>query len=69
MDISGVSNSMLQSIANTSTQNGDAVTVSVMKKALDVQEQQAAQMIESVKDSAPKQSEAKVIGGIVDVKA
>ena len=49
MDISaGISSSAL---ASTAMQNGDAVTVSVMKKAMDVQASAAAQLIESVAQS------------------
>ena len=45
---------MLQSIAATSTQTGDAVTISVMKKAMDLQAAQASQLIESAVQSVPQ---------------
>jgi hypothetical protein len=46
MDISaGISTA---TIAATAKSNGDAVTVSVMKKAMDTQESAAAQLIASV---------------------
>ncbi len=40
-------------IAATAQSNGDAVTVSVMRKALDTQASAAAQLINSVVESAP----------------
>jgi len=46
MDIAaGISNSAL---ASSAMHNGDAVTVSVMKKAMDIQASAAAQLINSV---------------------
>ena len=53
MDISAVSSSLLQNISNSATQSGDAVTVSVMRKAMDIQAAHAAQLIESVAQSMP----------------
>ena len=50
MDISaGISTAGL---ASTAMHNGDAVTVSVMKKAMDIQATSAAQLIESVAQSS-----------------
>lgn len=71
MDISGVSSSLMQHIANGATQTGDAVSISVMKKALDIQAQQSSQLIESAVQSAPepKQNNASVVGGNIDVYA
>ena len=54
MDISAISSSLLQQIGNSATQNGDAVTISVMRKALDIQASQAQQLIQSVDQSVPK---------------
>ncbi|MCB1792237.1 MAG: YjfB family protein [Gammaproteobacteria bacterium] len=53
MDISSISNSLLQQIGNSATQSGDAVTVSVMRKAMDIQAAQATQLIDSVAQSMP----------------
>lgn len=58
MDISGVSNSMLAQIANGATQNGDAVTIAVLRKAMDIQAQQSLQLIQSVTQSAPSNPNA-----------
>ncbi len=52
MDISGVSPSMLA--ASGSVQTGDAVSVSVQKKAMDIQASLAQQMIQSVEESVPE---------------
>jgi len=54
MDISSVSSNLLNQIGNSATQTGDAVTISVMRKAMDIQAQQAMTLIESAKASAPK---------------
>ncbi len=51
MDISGLS-SVVTALATSSPQN-DAVSVSVQKKAMDLQASQAAQLIQSVTDSMP----------------
>lgn len=53
MDINRISSGSLARIGNSATQNGDAVTISVMRKALDIQAQQALSLIESAKASAP----------------
>lgn len=66
MDMSGISPSLLQSIGNSATQTGDAVTVSVMRKAMDLQAAQATQLIESVAQSMPDPSAR--IGQNVDIK-
>ncbi len=45
MDVAaGISNA---AIANTAMHNGDAVTVSVLKKAMDIQASSAAQLIQA----------------------
>ncbi len=66
MNISAIPDSLLQQIGNGATQNGDAVTVSVMRKALDIQSSQAAQLIESVAQSVPDPSAT--LGRNIDVK-
>ena len=66
MDISAVSSSLLQNISNNATQTGDAVTVSVMRKAMDIQAAQATQLIESVAQSMP--DPAVRVGQNIDVK-
>ena len=53
MDISAISPSLLQHIGNSATQTGDAVSISVMRKALDIQSEQAMALIESAKSVAP----------------
>ena len=67
MNISAIPDSLLQSISNSSTQNGDAVTISVMRKALDAQASQATQLIESVAQSMP--DPAGSLGHNINVKA
>ena len=67
MNISAIPNSLLQQIGNGATQSGDAVTVSVMRKALDIQSSQAAQLIDSVAKSMPDPSAT--LGRNIDVKA
>ena len=66
MEISGIPNSLLQQIGNGATQNGDAVTVSVLRKAMDIQAAQATQLIESVAQSMPEPAAS--LGQHVDVK-
>ena len=66
MDISAISSSLLQNISNGASQTGDAVTVSVMRKAMDIQSAQAAQLIESVAQSMP--DPAVRVGQNIDVK-
>ena len=67
MDISGISASLLQGISNGATQSGDAVTVSVMRKAMDIQASQATQLIDSVAQSMPYP--AARVGQNINVKA
>lgn len=67
MDISGIPSSLLQQIGNGATQTGDAVSISVMRKALDIQSEQAMALIESAKAAAPKPSEGP--GQLVDTYA
>jgi len=54
MDVSGISGSMLQQINNGATRTGDAVSITMIRKALDIQASQANQLIQSVADSMPE---------------
>ncbi|MCB1785595.1 MAG: YjfB family protein [Gammaproteobacteria bacterium] len=67
MDISAISSSLIQQINGDATQSGDAVAISVLRKALDVQSTQAAQLIASVAASVPDPGSA--VGHHVDVRA
>lgn len=67
MDVSGISGSLLQQIGNGATQSGDTVTISVMRKAMDIQAAQATQLIESVAQSMP--DPASRVGRNINVKA
>jgi hypothetical protein len=66
MDVNGISSSLLQQIGNTSTQSGDAVTVSVLRKAMDIQATQAQQLVEMVQQSVPNPGAR--IGSNIDIK-
>jgi hypothetical protein len=52
-----------------STRTGDAVTTATMKKAMDIQAQQAAQLIESARASAPQPQQPDHLGQNIDVSA
>jgi len=67
MDISAVTPALLRHIDNQSTQTGDAVTVSVMRKAMDIQSQQAAALIESAAQAVPRPQAGP--GQLIDVHA
>ncbi|MCP5305486.1 MAG: YjfB family protein [Chromatiaceae bacterium] len=67
MDISAISSSLIQQINGDATQSGDAVAISVLRKALDLQSTQAAQLIASVAASVPDPASA--VGHHVDVRA
>ena len=54
MDVSGIYGSMLQQINNGATRTGDAVSITMIRKALDIQASQANQLIQSVADSMPE---------------
>jgi len=70
MDIAGVSSSTMASISNSSTRTGDAVAISVQKKAMDIQAQAAGQLIESAAAVSESISEsAGRLGANLDVKA
>ena len=67
MDISAVSNSLLQQISNSATRTGDAVSVTMMRKALDIQSSQATQLIASVAKSMPDPGDR--LGQNIDIRA
>lgn len=67
MDISSIPSSLLQQISNGATENGDAVTVSMLRKAMDMQASQAAQLIDSVAQSMPDPGAR--LGQQIDIKA
>ena len=66
MDISGVSNSLLQQISNGATQAGDAVSIKMLRKSLDIQASQATRLIESVAKSMPESGGR--LGQHIDIK-
>jgi hypothetical protein len=66
MVISGISSSLLQQINNGATQTGDAVSIKMMREALDIQSAQAAQLINSVAEGVP--APAKGSGQHIDIK-
>ncbi len=47
MDISSISSTAITSIANSATRNGDAVAITMQKKAMDIQSDAAMQLIAS----------------------
>lgn len=67
MDISNSTQALARQLASNSSPNGDAVSLSVMRKALDVQAQQANALIESVASAAPRPSEGP--GQVIDTFA
>lgn len=67
MDISAISSSTLQQINNSATRTGDAVSIKMMRKALDIQSSQATQLIDSVAQSVPDPSSR--LGRHIDVRA
>ena len=74
MDISGISFTSVQSAASQAQPN-DAVSIKMLKKAMDIQESQAQQLIASVAQSVPTpQSSAQSLpqgqlGQNIDIKA
>jgi len=66
MDISAISGSLVQQINNGATQTGDAVSITMMRKALDIQASQAQQLIQSVAQSLPEPGGRR--GGRVDIR-
>jgi len=66
MNVSAISDSLLQQINNSATRPGDAVSISVARKAMDIQASQATQLIESVARSMP--SPGGSLGQNIDIK-
>ena len=66
MEISAISDSLLQQISNGATRTGDTVSISMMRKALDIQASQATQLIKSVARSMPEQGSS--LGQNVDIR-
>jgi hypothetical protein len=66
MDISGVSNSLVQQIGNSSTQVGDAISIKMLRKSLDIQASQATRLIESVAKSMPESGSR--LGRHIDIR-
>lgn len=66
MDISGISGGLLQQISNDATRSGDAVAVTLLRKAMDLHASQAVQMIQAVEQGMPDPSAR--TGQHVDVK-
>jgi iron-sulfur cluster repair protein YtfE (RIC family) len=64
MDISGVSSSTISMIANTGTQT----SVAMQKKVMEMQEQTAAKLIESVQQSTKELNSPTALGNNIDVK-
>jgi hypothetical protein len=64
MDISGVSSSTISMIASTGTQT----SVAMQKKVMEMQEQTAAKLIESVQQGTKELNSSSAIGNNIDVK-
>lgn len=67
MDIAGVSSAAVSS-AVSSANSQDAISVAVAKKAIDVQAQSAAQLIESVPEAKAPDPDSN-LGQNIDVRA
>lgn len=68
MDISGMGTVAAASGAMAQAQVGDAVGISVLKKAMDIQAQSAAQLIAAVAEVGPRNNPPH-LGQSVDVSA
>lgn len=66
MNVSAISDSLLQQINNSATRPGDAVSISIARKAMDIQASQATQLIESVARSMPDPGRS--LGQNIDIK-
>lgn len=64
MDISGVSSSTLSMVASTGSQTG----VAMQKKVMEMQEQTAVKLIESVEKSTQSLNSSPAVGGNIDIK-
>jgi hypothetical protein len=63
MDISGVSTSALNMVANTGTES----SVAMQKKVMEMQEQTAVKLIESMQQSTETLKPASAVGNNIDV--
>jgi len=68
MDI-GASSVMAAGNVNGQARVGDAVGITVMKKAMDIQSSSAAQLVSSVSDAAAKPASESHLGNQVDLRA
>lgn len=69
MDISSVSSATVTGIANSATRTGDAVAISVQKKAMDIQADMASQLISSAAAvNKSLNASAGNLGANIDVK-
>lgn len=68
MDISGISSSAISMLTNTAGPN-EATSIYALKKALEMQEHLALQLIESVELCLPKPEASGPLGGNIDVYA
>jgi hypothetical protein len=64
MDIAGVSTSAVSMVANAGTET----SVAMQKKVMEMQEQVAVKMIQSVEQSAPKANPSSAVGNNIDIK-
>lgn len=70
MDISTISSATITAIGNTSTRNGDAVAITMQKKAMDMQAVSAMQLIASAASVQTASAQgADALGANLDVKA
>ena len=67
MTISGIPDSLLQQIGNSATRPGDAVAVTMMRKALDIKASLATQLIHAVEQNTPDPSTR--LGRNIDIRA
>ncbi len=68
MDISGVSSLAVSTLVNTATPN-EAASIAALEKALEIQQQMAAQLIASLKQSIPEPDSTGSLGSVIDVYA
>ncbi|MEJ2622949.1 MAG: putative motility protein [Candidatus Thiodiazotropha sp.] len=64
MDIAGVSTSAVSTVANAGTET----SVAMQKKVMEMQEQVAVKLIQSVEQSAPKPNPSSSVGNNIDIK-
>lgn len=69
MDISGVSAATVSSLTGSHANSSQAVSVSVLKKALDIQEQSAQQLLQVLPQPQSLADPASPLGQNIDVSA